>query len=203
MLFCLVNFRAPFANMMSCGMTMYFHWDSGDDCVLFKNWDINETYKYILTCFGLFFVCIIREFFLFVGKYYEIRTLSGEAVPFWPTFRRLEELSVLSSINVENVNQDKKAKLMNEKSNNYYHQSVTLKLRIIDCMLYGISLILGYSLMLVVMTFNTGLILVIICGYCVGRFLFHRQTKLLQRFVALGQKTQSDFEQADHCNIRS
>eukprot|EP01084_Bolivina_argentea_P270017 459032_1 len=188
---------------MDCGMTMYFHWDSSDDCVLFKHWKINETYKYILTCFGLFSLCVIREFCLFAAKYYEIRTLSGKVVPFWPTFRRLEELSVLYSVNVPQAGDGKTSKLIHRKSNGNYSKSVTLHLRIIDCVLYGISLILGYSLMLVVMTFNAGLIIVVVCGYCTGRFLFHRQTKLLQKFAVLGQKTSVAFEDADHCNIRT
>ena len=187
---------------MDCGMKMYFHWDSSDDCVLFKKWKVDETGKYILTCFGLFILCIIREFVLYASKYYEIKTLSGKPVPFWPTFKRLNELSTLYSVVNPSQSGISDKMIPHKKSNDDYHKSVTLELRIIDTFLYGISLILGYSLMLIVMTFNVGLIIVIVCGYCFGRFLFHRQVQLLQKFAVLGQKTQ-ELQDADHCHIRS
>ena len=186
---------------MSCGMKMYFHWDSSDDCVLFKHWKVDDTSKYIFTCFALFILCIIREFVLYLSKYYEITTLSGRPVPFWPTLKRLQELSVLYS--VQHPSDDKQSAILPgvKKSMDDYHKSVTLELRIIDTILYGISLILGYCLMLVVMTFNAGLILVIVGGYCIGRFVFHRQIQLLQKFSVMEQK--AEFEDSDHCRVRS
>ena len=199
---------------MSCGMYMYFHWDTPapsmmgmknpDDCVLFKSWSMSNTGKYVGACFALFFLCLIREFVLYLSKYYEITTLSGRIVPFWPTVTRLKELSVLYSVQHPGPNGNGKGDAMlpsAKKSMDDYHKSVTLKLRIIDTILYGISLILGYCLMLVVMTFNTRLIITIVIGYCFGRFIFHRQIQLLQKFAVMKQK--AEFEDSDHCKIRS
>lgn len=190
---------------MSCGMNMYFHWDPpamSPDCVLFKSWKPDETGQWILACLALFFLCIVREFVLYLSKYYEITTLSGRIVPFWPTVTRLKDLSVLYS--VQHPGYDDKDNPMipsAKKSTDDYHKSVTLKLRIIDTVLYGISLILGYCLMLVVMTFNTRLIIAVVIGYCAGRFIFHRQIQLLQKFAVMKQK--AEFEDSDHCKIRS
>mmetsp|Transcript_43920 Transcript_43920/g.70444 ORF Transcript_43920/g.70444 Transcript_43920/m.70444 type:complete len:195 (-) Transcript_43920:61-645(-) len=188
-------------SMGTCPMTMYFHFGN-DDCVLFKTWKFDTTTRYILTCVALCATCIFREFILYLQKYFEIATLSGKVVPFWPTFKRLEELSTLYA--VINPSEQHSAKLIvHKKSNDNYHESVTLQLRCIDAFLYGLSLILGYALMLVVMTFNAGLIIVVVCSYCIGRFLFHRQTQLLQKFAVMGQKSMGIEEDADHCHIRS
>eukprot|EP01083_Nonionella_stella_P057468 150847_1 len=101
-------------------------------------------------------------------------------MPFWPNVQRLKELSALNSVinpNAINADNDKTVGIISNKQKDIYqNRRATLKLRIIDCALYGISLILGYSLMLVVMTFNVGLILVIVLGYGCGRFIFHRKT---------------------------
>lgn len=183
---------------MSCGMTMYFHWDSSDDCVLFKTWKIDSTTRYTLTCFAMFLLCIVREFILYVSKYYEISTLSDKMVPTWPTVKKLQEAAAIHSVNDIGYDNDKKIGMIQKQQ---FGGPISLKLRMIDCALYGISLILGYCLMLIVMTFNTGLIMVIIAGYCCGRFIFHRKTQLLTKFARMGQN--HGFQDSDHCHVRS
>merc|ERR1719491_397099 len=161
-------------NMGECGMTMYFHFDSSDDCVLFAGWKINNDAKYIMTCLCLFALCIVREFVLYSQKYFEIATLSGKLVPFWPTLQRLQEMSTLRSVVNPNVNEqstDLSQRMLRKNSANDPRKAVTLKLRLTDVALYGLALIL------VVMTFNAGLVMVVIAGYCTGRFIFHRRTQ--------------------------
>eukprot|EP01083_Nonionella_stella_P173969 601803_1 len=192
-------------DMGSCGMTMYFHWDSSSDCVLFETWSINNTWNYMLTCVALFALCVLREFSIYVAKYYEMSTLSRKPIPFWPTKKRYEELWFMYS----ESQRDAKGKaaavpLIARKSTDMYDRLVTFRLRFIDCFLYGASLTLGYALMLIVMTFNAGLIIVVVCGYCFGRLIFRRQVQLLQRFATIGQRLGfQELQDADHCHIHS
>ena len=165
--------------------------------MLFKTWKIDSTTKYTLTCFALFALCIVREFILYVSKYYEIATLSNKLIPLWPSIKQVQEASAINSVDGIGYVNDKNIGMIRKNK----AQPVTLKLRLIDCALYGISLILGYSLMLVVMTFNSGLIMVIVAGYCVGRFIFHRKAQLLTKYAALGAN--HGLQDSDHCHIRS
>jgi F0F1-type ATP synthase assembly protein I len=91
--------------------------------------------------------------------------------------------------------------VQNKVGNGHLYQVITVRMRLVDTLFYGLSLILGYSLMLIVMTFNAGLVLVVIAGYCCGRFFFHRKTQLLQQFASV-KRSRNDSD-SDHCHIRS
>ena len=180
---------------------MYFHWDSSADCVLFKGWKIDSNVSYVFTCFALFALCMVREGILYVQKYYEISTLSGQMVPFWPTLARLKEVAALQSVRTpdERSRDERSSHLIQNKGSLF--KAITVRMRLVDTALYGSSLILGYSLMLIVMTFNAGLVLVIVAGYCCGRFFFHRKTQLLQQFASV-KRVRNDSD-TDHCHIRT
>ena len=49
-----------------------------------------------------------------------------------------------------------------------------LKHRLGEAVLYGIYMCMSYFVMLVVMTYNVGLFIAVILGFCFGQFLFPR-----------------------------
>eukprot|EP00483_Globobulimina_turgida_P013437 UN13461 len=169
-----------------CSMRLYFHCDVGVDCILFKSWK-NE---YLVTSVILMLMCIVREYVIYAMKYYEIRSLTGRYIPFWPSTKVLDELMNVNPLLLQRGNVPRV----------HWRNPITLKLRIIDCVLYGISLMLGYGLMLVIMTFNVCLIVVVIVGFCVGRMIFYPQSKVLSKFAV---RIESDLNLSDHCHVRS
>eukprot|EP01084_Bolivina_argentea_P311371 538962_1 len=71
---------------MQCSMKMYFHF--GNECILFKNWIPTDIIQLLSSCIGLFALCFVRELTLYIRQYYEISTLSGIFIPFWPTKKK-------------------------------------------------------------------------------------------------------------------
>eukprot|EP00483_Globobulimina_turgida_P004462 UN04471 len=192
--------------MMVCPMTMYFHW-SNDECILFKHWHPTNSSEFAWSCIAIFAFCLLREFVLYIQKYFEIICLyQWISIPLWPTSKQLNTFSLKVQSEMDsNMLHPQIKKLSNNSKKN--RNAITLKLRIIDSFLYAISITIGYSLMLIIMTFNSGLILMVVWGYCVGRFIFHRQTLLLMKFVEIGvdviDNRNNAFDNADHCRIRS
>eukprot|EP01084_Bolivina_argentea_P053789 98696_1 len=166
-------------DMGGCSMRMYFHFGFGGDneCILLKHWSPDNLSTFLLSCFVIFILCIIREFIIYIQKYYEVSTLSDQAVPFWSTKSKLDKHSTVSAEDVYVTSPSHSADNA---------ELITIKSSIINCILYGCSLLLGYCLMLVAMTFNVVLIIIIIFGHCSGRFVFYRQTILLRRFAGIG-----------------
>ena len=178
-------------NRKECAMQMLFHWGwTSGDCILFEQWQPDNFVDYMMTCMLLMVICIVREYLIYVMKYYEIRSLTGRHIPFWPSSKEMEESQIINS-------------LMHPKGFISWRQPITLQFRIIDCLLYGISLLLGYGLMLAIMTFNIGILVTVVLSYMIGRFIFQRQTKLLSKYTT----NQRDFKQfsydSDHCHVRS
>merc|ERR1719195_849610 len=125
---------------MSCGMTMYFHWDSSSDCVLFKGWKIDTSVSYVMTCFALFTLCLVREGILYLQKYYEISTLSGQDVPFWPTMARLKEVAALRSVRSPSEPDHQREHLIqHRKGMEKIYKEITVRMRLVDTICYGFS----------------------------------------------------------------
>ena len=195
----------------ACTMNQNFHWSLQNDCILFETWRATNTLDTIVSCIILILLCIAREYVIYAMKYYEIRSLVGRYVPFWPSNQELEELL---DINKFGLNRLKRGNSINYSATDnplmsrskmpreYWRNPITLKLRIIDCCLYGISLILGYGLMLVIMTFNIGLMFIIVIGYCMGKFIFYKQSRLLSRYAVV-YKIKDEFKESDHCHVRA
>ena len=181
------------ATTSECPMSKYFHWNLDGECILFMNWRPQTMKGYLISAIFLILVCLMREFLIYYIKYYEIRSLTGRYIPFWPSIKEMEEMSMIYRNPLMT-----KSKLPRD----HWRNPITLKLRMIDCVLYGISLTLGYGLMLVIMTFNIGFMIIIVCGYCLGRFIFTKQTKILSRYAV--SKMDVEFMlNSDHCRVRS
>ena len=56
--------------------------------------------------------------------------------------------------------------------------------RIADALLYGVYILIGYMVMLVVMTYNVGLFIAVLAGYCIGNFVFPRKPVPQERIVS-------------------
>ena len=179
-----------------CTMDMSVHWGYGD-CILIKHWRPDNAKDFIISCIVLVLLCIVREYTTYSMKYYEIRSLTGKYMPFWPSEADIEEMDCL------NVSGDCVNPLISPIARDYCRQPITLKLRVIDCLLHGLSLIIGYGMMLVVMTFNIGLILTIVIGYCLGRFIFDKQSKVMSRCAVTRRNPNLTTFDSDHCRVRS
>ena len=200
-----------------CTMTSYLHFSMENDCILFESWRVFDNMDYIVSCFILILLCITREYVIYAMKYYEIRSLTGRHVPFWPSNQELNELLDINKFGLNSINTlhslnsihtinysatDNPLMTRSKIPRNEWRNPITLKLRIVDCFLYGISLILGYGLMLIIMSFNVGLMLIIVVGYCLGKFIFYKQTRLLSRYAVV-YKVNDEFSSSDHCHVRS
>ena len=180
-----------------CQMTMYFHWNAENECILFESWRPENTVDYIFAAIFLILICLMREYVIYCMSYYEIRSLTGRYVPFWPSNETLDELMNINNFSLSSNYLMTKSKIPRD----HWRNPITLKLRIVDTILYGISLTLGYALMLIIMTFNIGLMIIIVIGYCLGRFIFHKQSKILSRYAVV--KMNNEFSDTDHCHVRS
>ena len=163
-------------------MQAFFHWNV-DDCILFKTWCPQNGIEFVLSCTALFSLCLVREFLLYVQKYFEISMLCDKRLMFWPSMKKYHKARKMAPVMLPNE------ELM--RNNLQFASSISLRskigLRIIDCILYGLTLILGYCMMLVVMTFNVGLIISIVTGYCCGRFILYKRTQLLQQLASISK----------------
>ena len=61
-------------------------------------------------------------------------------------------------------------------------------LRFIDSLIYGLSLTLGYLLMLIIMTYNIWLCITVIIGYIFGRLIFWIKMKQLNEYIYQREK---------------
>merc|ERR1712173_578883 len=147
---------------------------------------------------GLVLLCLFREYATYSMRYYEIRSLTGKYVPFWPSEEDIDQMDICLEQKGNCVNP-----LISPIAREYCRPPITLRLRMIDCLLHGLSLLIGYSMMLIMMTFNIALILTIVFGYCLGRFIFDKRNKLLSRCAATKRNPNLTAFDSDHCRIRS
>ena len=64
-------------------------------------------------------------------------------------------------------------------------QTHSLLRRLVDMLLYGLYILVGYMVMLVVMTYNVGLFVAVLMGYCIGNLLFPRRPALHEGVASL------------------
>jgi len=141
------------------GMPMYFHW-STDVVVLFEAWHVNTPGWYMVTAATLFLLGLFYEWLITFrqGYEYKIQSKRFESKPIAADFisknNRHNLLRHLPEPQVEAVNK------------NAYH--------LVAAALHVLQLSIAYVLMLVVMTYNLGLVIAVIGGAGVGYFLFAR-----------------------------
>lgn len=56
--------------------------------------------------------------------------------------------------------------------------AASLPRRLADMLLYGLYVFIGYMVMLVVMTYNIGIFIAVLLGYCIGNLIFPRRPVL-------------------------
>ncbi|KAJ1959478.1 copper transpport protein [Dispira parvispora] len=150
----------------SCGMTMYFNGQTRDFCVLFSTWSITSD-----TALGI--ACLV-SFLLAVG--YEIVKL---------VIRRVENQAYQRILN-NATDPEKGMDSATDTANGISRPSWTAwttqggeigwfdPIYFLRCFLYGVQVFYAFFLMLIVMTFNTYLIVSICIGAIVGFYLFGR-----------------------------
>eukprot|EP01083_Nonionella_stella_P044877 120728_1 len=172
----------------------YINWNWNNvngECILFEQWKLMQTTDYIASSMILFLICLLREYVIYLTEYYGIIALTGRYIPFWPNTNQLDErmpINIKPSVTTIVI------------PHNHWRNTLTLKIRTIDCVLYGMSLLMGYGLMLVICSFNIVFIIVIVTGYCLGRLIFYKRRQLLLKFAI---RHESVFGKSDHCHIRS
>ena len=153
-------------DMDNCPMRMYFHWDI-NDCILFYQWQPKNVWQYTLSLVTIFIMCILREFILYIGNWYEFKTLYPQKFEninkFWVTsydIKRIEKMQskvkIIDNNNPINRNDDGSLSpsLSSKSKQMWYSDGYPLYLRIIDGITYGFSLLFSYWLMLIAMTYN-------------------------------------------------
>jgi len=125
-------------------MHMSFYWGY-DVTVLFKSWTISSAQAYFLTWFLVFLFGLLHEFL----------------VTYRTTYIQ-KHLAIRGPAPEEGV----RVPMLEKKS-----PAAPGSSKVVSTVLYGVNHITGYSLMLIVMTFNLGLFVAVILGLSVG-FLF-------------------------------
>lgn len=135
--------------------SMYFH-IGYREVVLFHWWKVETAVEYVLTCLAVCVAAFLLEFLISLRHRFEARKRQHRKpveIRMQPQEgEMLEEISVERSRSVSGIER-------------------VLKAMDATC-LHILSLILAYPLMLVVMTFNYGLVLSVILGAGVGYFFF-------------------------------
>ncbi|KAJ3211718.1 hypothetical protein HDU82_005097 [Entophlyctis luteolus] len=147
-------------------MQMYFHFGISE-YILFKFLVPRTIASYLLSCIALFLLGIFHEYLVAVLRGYD---RSGRA--------RMENLLQARSNHQPPRPTDMVPLLASESSatgglagKNALH-AVQLQVRAERAAVKLVSTTLGYSLMLVAMTFNVGLFASVVGGYAAGAFLF-------------------------------
>ncbi|KAJ1654703.1 copper transpport protein [Dispira simplex] len=150
----------------SCGMAMYFNGQTRDFCVLFSTWTITSDTALGIACLVSFLLAIGYEAVKFIVRQVEKRT-----------YHR-----VLNNV----TDPEKGLDSATEAPNGISRPSWTAwasqgeigwfdPLYFLRCFLYGVQVFYAFFLMLIVMTFNTYLIVSICIGAIVGFYLFGRE----------------------------
>merc|ERR1711964_52579 len=90
----------------------------------------------------------------------------------WAKQQQLTEFTNLSSVN--DLNEP-----MTASGRIWYDDGYPWKLRIADGITFGCSMLIGYLLMLIAMTYNCGYFIAICAGFVAGRIIFYGQSKNL------------------------
>ena len=160
---------------------------------------------------------INRELILYIGKYYEYSRKFNEKIPFWNHSRKINVREEIGD--KESLSGPPDYRYLTPKINKIDADETddwTAIDYFIDTFLFVISVLIGYVLMLVFMTYNIALCICVLVGYALGRLVFYRKVRSLQRFVRSHSKKQhriasvqssesqsEDYAQQshDHCNL--
>eukprot|EP01084_Bolivina_argentea_P263809 446651_1 len=192
-------------DMDDCPMRMYFHW-SMDDCVLFYSWRASNAWQYALTCVVLVLMCLVREFALYVAKWYEFKSIYpdvfAEVGKFWITASDVRRLHAKlkgsdgQPFTNKPSNGNSRSKLNTGQI--WYNDGFPMHLRVVDGVAFAISLLFGYWTMLVVMTYNGGYFIVICMGFIVARIIFYGQSKNLAQCLTI--QVEDDSNPTETCH---
>ena len=192
-------------DMDSCPMVMYFHF-SMNDCVLIREWKPIHAGPYFLTLIVLFIMCFARELLLYIGKWYEFKTLFphkyAKLNKFWITRNDVHKIQTHLA-EIPDVNTKETALTIESPSRAgqfWYDAAYPLHLRLIDGLTFGLSLLLGYWTMLVTMTYNAGYFITICLGFVSSRVVFYGQNKNLQMCLSLTMDDNSHNSPSQSCH---
>jgi len=159
-----------------CPMSMTFHWRV-EECVLFSGWHIKTAGEFWLSGLAIIGFCIIRELLLYVSKRHELKALRD---------------------NTSKRSEDNQHMLTEGLPKSIFR--LPYSFRVVDALLYGCSVAMGYWLMLIVMTYNAGLCFFVLFGFIFARLVFHTQTKREQRQL---EELSLAEEERDHCHVHT
>jgi len=152
----------PGTQMMNM-MRMFLH-DDHCDTVLLERWYITSRAQYAGACIALILFCVVKEA---VWAFRQKRERNARQA------RRGKLTSVqLDKQPKQSTEAERSAPLLGASGGGGGAVWERRKDRAINSVLYFVSLFMGYMAMLVVMTFNVGLIFVVITGQVVGHFIF-------------------------------
>lgn len=132
-------------------MVMYFH-SSLEAKILFKGWETETVAQLVGSCVVVLVLGVIFE----AVKYFRSHLLQGEQL-------------ARHSETVEVEGPDGKIRIVSRSS---YIEKICQKGHTVQTLLHVLQFVIGYSLMLVFMTYNVWLCLAVTMGIGVGYFLF-------------------------------
>jgi len=189
---------------MDCPMASTFEWTT-DECVLFHAWKINNNWQYSICIIMIVLVCILRQhmpllsnknFCTYTNFLGNFRAKNDENNEEKNNQKKDEDKHPNASYNIyeDSSLQELLQNPTDESLNNtfffkkFFAMHISSKL-IRDSIISAVVLFIDYCIMLLLMCYNYGFAIAIICGLCVGRFLVY--PKLQSRDTTL----------INHCNL--
>ena len=109
--------------------------------------------------------------------------------------------SPIASDDEQEIEQDINIQIISTNTGQiWFNDGYPFILRISDGITFGISLLLGYWLMLIVMTYNWGYFITICLGFIIGRIIFYGQTKNLQMCLSIRDQHEEDGVSSEACH---
>lgn len=142
----------------------YFVFSTTHIYLLFRPWYITTTWQYVLSFIGVFVGTLLFEYL----KIVQTRLARFEQ----------ESNRSVSPLQVNNPGEEARALLHSERryalhlSPETRFCDMSLALRFAKSLLHGVQIAFSYFFMVVVMTFNAGLLIAIVAGATVGYFCF-------------------------------
>ena len=151
---------------------------------------------------------------LYISKYYDFSRKYNESIPFWNHGEKEEE--------EREVHDDSdKAALRRGPGDHYLTRKISasgkrdswiIRDYIVDTTIFTLTVLVGYALMLIFMTYNVLLCAMVLIGYALGRLIFYRKVRSMQEFVEIHSKKQVmqagsqqyyTNQSHDHCNLEN
>jgi len=165
-----------------CSMNMLWNTQIINTCIVFRQWHISSTFSFVLSFFVIIALGVLYEYLREVQKTVDRRIaagLRGSGAERARGSRSGSRARREASSSPEGLSEVEDSGLLTGrralKRASGCGTPVPLVLRIIRAILYGVTVLLSFFLMLVFMTYNAYLILAVVAGAALGHFIFGKE----------------------------